>query len=79
MGQKQVGRIAYSHLIFSFVYNLLLLDINNIGAEGAKAIAEALKVNTSLTKINLWDNNIGDKGARELELAAVERDSDDDY
>ena len=26
---------------------------NNIGDEGAKAIGEALKVNTSLTKINL--------------------------
>jgi hypothetical protein len=27
------------------------LDVNNIGAEGAKYVAEALKVNTSLTEI----------------------------
>ena len=29
-------------------------DNYNIGAEGAKALAEALKVNTTVTSINLW-------------------------
>ena len=29
---------------------------NNIGDEGGKAIGEALKVNTSLTEINLYSN-----------------------
>ena len=34
--------------------------------EGAKYVAEALKVNTSLTKINLSYNNIGDEGKQAL-------------
>ena len=38
------------------------LNGNNIGAEGGKAIGEALKVNTSLTEILLQRNNIGDEG-----------------
>jgi len=42
---------------------------NNIGAEGAKYVAEALKVNTSLTKINLNRNNIGAEGERLLREA----------
>ena len=37
-----------------------------IGVEGAKAIGEALKVNTSLTEINLWGNNIGDEGGKAI-------------
>ena len=36
----------------------------NIGDEGAKYLAEALKVNTYLKKIDLWDNNIGNEGAK---------------
>ena len=31
-----------------------------------KAIGEALKVNTSLTKINLYENNIGDEGGKAI-------------
>ena len=42
-------------------------DGNNIGAEGGKAIGEALKVNTSLTEIYLSSNNIGDEGGRQSE------------
>ena len=38
-----------------------------IGDEGIKAIGEALKVNTSLTKINLDKNNIGVEGERQSE------------
>ena len=47
----------------------LLTDIfylNNIGDEGAKAIGEALKVNSSLTAIGLGNNNIGDEGRQFL-------------
>ena len=33
-----------------------------IGAEGGKAIGEALKVNTSLTEIGLDSDKIGDEG-----------------
>jgi hypothetical protein len=35
----------------------------NIGPEGAKAIAEALKVNAVLTTLVLYTNSIGDEGA----------------
>ena len=34
--------------------------------EGAKYLAEALKVNTSLNRINLYENNIGDEGAKHV-------------
>ena len=37
--------------------------------KGAKAIGEALKVNTSLTKINLYCNNIGAEGGKAIEEA----------
>ena len=40
--------------------------MNNIGDEGGKAIGEALKVNTSLTKIDLYENNIGDEGGKTI-------------
>ncbi len=36
-----------------YFYSTINLSSNNIGAEGAKYVAEALKVNTSLTEINL--------------------------
>jgi Ran GTPase-activating protein 1 len=41
----------------------LHLGLNQIGAEGAIAIAEALKVNAVLTELSLWINNIGPEGA----------------
>jgi len=37
---------------------------NNIGDEGAKALAELLKTNTTLVKLCLPTNKIGDEGAR---------------
>ena len=40
----------------------LHLGRNNIGDEGAKAIAEALKVNAVLTKLWLGSNNLGNAG-----------------
>ena len=42
------------------------MNYNNIGDEGGKAIGEALKVNTSLTKISLRGNKIGDEGAKAI-------------
>ena len=41
-----------------YFYSTINLYNNNIGAEGAKYVAEALKVNTSLTEIDLVSNNI---------------------
>ena len=36
---------------------------NNIGDQGAIAIAKALEVNASVTYLNLFGNKIGDSGA----------------
>ena len=44
----------------------LFLSNNSIGDEGAKAIAEALKVNAVLTKLSLGGNKIGDVGAKAI-------------
>ncbi|RUP51270.1 hypothetical protein BC936DRAFT_149115 [Jimgerdemannia flammicorona] len=51
--------------------NLQSLDLykNDIGDEGASAIAEALKMNTSLKTLYLGDNGIGEKGADALAKA----------
>ena len=50
----------------------LNLGINRIGAEGAAAIGEALKVNGSLTSLNVGDNKIGKEAA--LELVSIFRE-----
>ena len=54
--------------------SITTLDLggNNIGVEGAKAIAEALKVNESITELNLYNNNIGDEGAKAIAEALKE-------
>ena len=39
-----------------YFYSTIDLNCNNIGAEGAKYVAEALKVNTSLTEIDFSDD-----------------------
>ena len=44
----------------------LHLSENSIGDNGAKAIAEALKVNTVLTELHLSENSIGDDGAKAI-------------
>ena len=36
-----------------FLYFVITLEDNDIGAEGAEALAEALKLNKNLTSINL--------------------------
>ena len=52
-----------------YFYSTIVLSWNNIGAEGAKYVAEALKVNTSLTEINLYSNYIGAEGQQSLREA----------
>jgi len=49
----------------------LSLMINNIGDDGAKVIADALKVNHTLETLNLWYNNIGDDGAKKIADALI--------
>ena len=39
---------------------------NNIGDEGAKAIADAVAASGSLTYLEIGNNNIGDEGAKAL-------------
>ena len=39
---------------------------NNVGAEGAKALAPGLAANTSLTSLDLYKNNLGSEGAKAL-------------
>ena len=38
---------------------------NNIGAEGARMISESLKINTTLAKLNLYDDIKSKKGKKE--------------
>lgn len=44
----------------------LWLSRNKIGEQGAKAMAQAIAVNTSLVMIDLQDNNIPDQGSRRI-------------
>ena len=52
--------------LFSPVLNNLDLTGNDIGDDGAKAIAEALKVNPVLTTLDLHNNLIGAEGAKAI-------------
>ena len=49
------------------------LRCNNIGPEGATAIAEALKVNAVLTKLDLEYNKMGDAGTKAVRDAVKGR------
>jgi Ran GTPase-activating protein (RanGAP) involved in mRNA processing and transport len=55
-----------SDLHFMAVLTKLVLNFNPIGKDGAKAIAEALKVNAVVTTLALYDNNIGPEGAKAI-------------
>ena len=51
----------------------LNLMLNCIGDDGARAIAEALKVNPVLTKLYLNNNNLGDAGEKAVREAVKDR------
>ena len=51
----------------------LYLGANSIGDDGAQAIAEALKVNPVLTKLDLEFNNLGDAGKKAVRDAVKDR------
>jgi hypothetical protein len=55
------------------------LEGANIDAEGAAALAEALKGNTSVTSINIENNRIGAEGASALANALKENTSVTDF
>ena len=59
----------------SYFYSTIDLSWNNIGAEGAKYVAEALKVNTSLTAIGLTAD---EEESYEEEEESDEEEYDDD-
>ena len=52
-----------SALAQSRTLRVLSLGSNQIACEGAKRLAESIKVNQSLQEIHLGDNNMGDDGA----------------
>ena len=58
---------------FSPLLTELNLNVNNIGDDSAKAIAEALKVNPVLTKLDLRWNNMGDAGKKAVRDAVKDR------
>ena len=58
--KKGIGDIVYDKV------KELYLGNNNISDEGAKALAEALKVNTALQELDLDFNKISDEGAKAL-------------
>ena len=72
--------IQLTILTYVFINILYYIHIggNNIGDEGAKAIAESLKINNSINSINLGNlykliyyiyigsNNIGNEGAKAI-------------
>ena len=51
----------------------LYLNNNSIGGDGAKAIAEALKVNPVLTNLDLEYNNLGEAGKKAVRDAVKDR------
>ncbi|MDA9573948.1 hypothetical protein N9R48_03395, partial [Rickettsiales bacterium] len=54
------------------VTSINLMD-NNIGDQGAEALAQVLEKNSTVTSINLSGNNIGDEGTEALALALKEK------
>ena len=69
--KAQRKRALYNCYFYSTIY----LHHNNIGAEGAKYVAEALKVNTSLTAIGLTAD---EEESSEEEEESDEEEYDDD-
>ena len=59
--------------VFNRVMTTLGLNSNNIGPEGAIAIAEALKVNAVLTKLDIRINIMGYAGEKAVRDAVKDR------
>ena len=57
---------TYQHTFASGSLEVLELWGNNIGDEGAKALAGAIGASGSLATLDIGYNNIGDAGAKEL-------------
>ncbi|KAL0229437.1 hypothetical protein GEMRC1_014054 [Eukaryota sp. GEM-RC1] len=60
------GNISEPSNVFSPSINVVDLTCNLIGSEGSRALAEALKVNSTIIGINLSENSIGSVGSRAL-------------
>ncbi|CAF3321724.1 unnamed protein product [Rotaria sp. Silwood2] len=54
---------------------VLILSQNNITANGAAVLADALRNNTTLIGLSLWDNPIGDAGVQSLIQALTTNNS----
>ena len=68
------ARVLALRKFFSPVLTSLDLGGNRlIGDDGAKAIAEALKVNPVLTKLDLMYNNLGEAGKQAVRDAVKDR------
>ena len=62
--------IPHADMCSTPLYCLQLdLSRNAVGPEGAKAIADALRVNAPLTLLNLGGNKVGDDGATAIAQA----------
>ena len=59
--------------VFNRVLTFLNLWYNSIGGDGAKAIAEALKVNPVLTELDLRYNDLGVAGQKAVRDAVKDR------
>ena len=70
--QAQAACTKVYHALSSSSQNNLNLVINSMGADGAKAIAEALKVNPVLTKLYL-QGMLGEAGKKALGDAVKDR------
>ncbi len=55
--------------VFNRVLTSVDLQLNSIGDDGAKAIAEALKVNAVLTNLDICFNRMGDAGEKAVQDA----------
>ena len=51
--RKEIERTKWYKMIQND-NNWIIWTANNIGAEGARMISEALKINTRLTELDLW-------------------------
>ena len=68
-----LGILAIAEALKSGNGVLTKLDVsyNSIGAEGGKALAEALKGNSVLTSLNLWSNSLGVEGGKAIASAIM--------